>query len=159
GLLVTKEELLSRVWRGIQVSEENLKVQIFALRRGLGEDRDIIRTEPGRGYRFTAAVKPASLWSDSEHAAQRSQRPRQRTMSRWMTILPFPDCCHRNARLSTVPKSKLCKALAFAVGLGLTTFSYAAHAAPAGGIGTVQGLYDALLSTMKNGRALGESGR
>jgi phospholipid transport system substrate-binding protein len=30
---------------------------------------------------------------------------------------------------------------------------------PAGGIDTVQGLYDALLSTMKNGGALGESGR
>ena len=76
-----------------------------------------------------------------------------------MTILSFPDCGHRGARLSTVPQSKLCKALAFAVGLGLTAFSYSAHAAPAGGANTVQGLYDALLSTMKNGRALGESGR
>ena len=38
-------------------------------------------------------------------------------------------------------------------------FSYTAHAALAGGTGTVQGLYDALLSTMKNGRTLGESGR
>jgi phospholipid transport system substrate-binding protein len=53
----------------------------------------------------------------------------------------------------------LCKALAFAVGLGLTSFSYSTHTAPVGGTGTVQGLYDALLSTMKNGRALGESGR
>jgi phospholipid transport system substrate-binding protein len=159
GSLVTKEELLSRVWPGIQVSEENLKVQIFALRKTLGEDRDIIRTEPGRGYRFTAAVKPTAPWSDSQHAARRSQRSSQRTMSRWMTILSFPDCVHRSARSSTVPQSKLCKALAFAVGLGLTSFSYSTHAAPVGGTGTVQGLYDALLSTMKNGRALGESGR
>src|SRR6202165_4627982 len=37
--------------------------------------------------------------------------------------------------------------------------SYPAHAAPASGGDTVQGLYDALLSTMKNGRALGQSGR
>src|SRR6266478_4434753 len=35
---------------------------------------------------------------------------------------------------------------------------YPARAAPGGG-DTVQGLYDALLSTMKNGRTLGQSGR
>jgi phospholipid transport system substrate-binding protein len=37
--------------------------------------------------------------------------------------------------------------------------SYSAHAAPATGGDTVQGLYDALLGTMKNGRTLGQSGR
>jgi hypothetical protein len=36
---------------------------------------------------------------------------------------------------------------------------YHAHAAPSSGGDTVLGLYDALLSTMKNGRALGQSGR
>src|SRR3954465_9403855 len=37
--------------------------------------------------------------------------------------------------------------------------SYPVHAAPASGGDTVQGLYDALLGTMKNGRTLGLSGR
>jgi len=37
--------------------------------------------------------------------------------------------------------------------------SYPVHAAPASGGNTVQGLYDALLATMKNGRTLGQSGR
>jgi phospholipid transport system substrate-binding protein len=37
--------------------------------------------------------------------------------------------------------------------------SYPAHAAAASGGETVQGLYDALLNTMKNGRTLGQSGR
>src|ERR1700682_5794267 len=54
GSLVTKDELLSRAWPGIVVAEENLKVQIFALRKALGEDRDFVRTEFGRGYRLTA---------------------------------------------------------------------------------------------------------
>ncbi len=36
---------------------------------------------------------------------------------------------------------------------------YPLHAAPASGGDTVQGLYDALLGTMKNGRTLGQSGR
>src|SRR5580692_1768778 len=44
-------------------------------------------------------------------------------------------------------------------GLGLSMLSYPVHAAPSSGGDTVQGLYDALLSTMKNGRTLGHSGR
>src|ERR1700726_5295589 len=36
---------------------------------------------------------------------------------------------------------------------------YPVHAAPVSGGDTVQGLYDALLGTMKNGRILGQSGR
>jgi DNA-binding winged helix-turn-helix (wHTH) protein len=56
GLLLSKEELLSRVWPGIVVSEENLKVQVSALRKALGADRDVIRTEFGRGYRFTGVL-------------------------------------------------------------------------------------------------------
>src|SRR5271165_4619248 len=61
GLLVTKEELLSRVWPGIVVSEENLKVQVSALRKALGADRDVIRTEFGRGYRFTGVLRSSSV--------------------------------------------------------------------------------------------------
>ena len=56
------------------------------------------------------------------------------------------------------PKMPWRKAMAFAAGLALSTLSYPVHAAPSGGE-TVQGLYDALLNTMKNGRALGQSGR
>jgi phospholipid transport system substrate-binding protein len=58
-----------------------------------------------------------------------------------------------------VPKTPTWKAVAFAAGLGLGILSYPVHAAPASGGDTVQGLYDALLSTMKNGRTLGQSGR
>jgi phospholipid transport system substrate-binding protein len=56
-------------------------------------------------------------------------------------------------------KTPACKTVAFAVGLALAVLSYPAGATPAGGGITVQGFYDALLSTMKNGRTLGESGR
>src|SRR5712691_4835260 len=53
----------------------------------------------------------------------------------------------------------LWKAVAFAGGLALGLYSDPLHAAPSSGGDTVQGLYDALLSTMQNGRALGQSGR
>jgi phospholipid transport system substrate-binding protein len=53
----------------------------------------------------------------------------------------------------------LWKPVAFAVGLLLSARAYPVHAAPASGCDTVQGLYDALLNTMKNGRTLGQSSR
>ena len=56
GALVTKEELLDRVWPSVIVSEENLKVHVSALRKALGADRDFIRTDFGRGYRFTGVA-------------------------------------------------------------------------------------------------------
>jgi DNA-binding winged helix-turn-helix (wHTH) protein len=77
GLLVTKEQLLSRVWPGIMVSEQNLKVQISVLRRALGTDRDVIRTEFGRGYRFTGVLGSSSapdVYRCSTRARLRSSR-------------------------------------------------------------------------------------
>jgi len=51
------------------------------------------------------------------------------------------------------------KAATLTAVLGLAMVAYPAHAAPASGSDTVQSLYDALLTTMKNGRTLGQSGR
>lgn len=56
GELVTKDELLSRVWPDTVVEDNNLVVQISALRKALGEGRDFIRTVSGRGYRFVAEI-------------------------------------------------------------------------------------------------------
>src|SRR5215469_3598383 len=124
GSLVAKKELVSCVWPGVHVSEENLKVQISALRKALGEDRHLIRTEPGRGYRFTSAVKSTASDNSPQHAAPPRQRPRRGPVSRWMRARSFPKCSSQNAYGSTVAASRLCKALALAVGLGLSTFSY-----------------------------------
>jgi phospholipid transport system substrate-binding protein len=62
-------------------------------------------------------------------------------------------------RKPIVSKAPVWKAATLAAVLGLAMVPYPAHAAPGGGGDTVQGLYDALLSTMKNGRTLGQSGR
>jgi phospholipid transport system substrate-binding protein len=58
-----------------------------------------------------------------------------------------------------LPKQTMWKAAALAAGLALAMLSCPVHAAPTSGGDTVQGLYDALLATMKNGRTLGQSGR
>ena len=75
GSLVTKDELLSRVWPGIVVSEENLKVQVSALRKALGAGRDVIRTEFGRGYRFTGVLSTDIVTGASDRPARSKHRP------------------------------------------------------------------------------------
>jgi len=57
GALVTKDEIMARVWPDTVVEENNLVVQISALRKAFGEDRDLIRTVSGRGYRFIAEIR------------------------------------------------------------------------------------------------------
>jgi predicted ATPase/DNA-binding winged helix-turn-helix (wHTH) protein len=60
GKVVSKDELIARIWPDTCVSESNLKVQIAALRRALGEGRRgdrYIATVSGRGYRFVAPVE------------------------------------------------------------------------------------------------------
>lgn len=52
GQLVSKHDLLTLVWPGLVVEENNLQVQMSALRKLLGPQA--IATIPGRGYRFTA---------------------------------------------------------------------------------------------------------
>src|SRR6266566_1463062 len=54
GHLVTKDELLNRVWPKMVVEEAALHVQVSALRKVLGPDA--ITTVSGRGYQFTLPV-------------------------------------------------------------------------------------------------------
>jgi len=52
--LLTKQDLLARVWPGLVVEESNLSVQVSTLRKVLGAKA--IATIPGRGYRLSALV-------------------------------------------------------------------------------------------------------
>jgi predicted ATPase/DNA-binding winged helix-turn-helix (wHTH) protein len=97
GTIVTRDELVGRVWPNRTVIENNLHVQVAALRNILGPDRDAIRTVAGRGYLFTAelhllspAGSPASGSSDANTASSSLQ-----------TNLPEPvsDLIGRDAEL------------------------------------------------------------
>jgi DNA-binding winged helix-turn-helix (wHTH) protein len=60
GRLVTKDELLARLWPGSFVEEGSLNVYVSALRKALGEDArrpTYIETVTRSGYRFIAAVR------------------------------------------------------------------------------------------------------
>lgn len=59
GRLVTKQELLDRVWAGTFVGDDTIAQRISCLRKALGGDVDsakYIETVPKRGYRFVADV-------------------------------------------------------------------------------------------------------
>lgn len=73
GRLVTKAELLDRVWPGLVVEENNLQVQVSAVRKVLGAH--MIVTVPGRGYRFVQAVQSDGPRLDATQATARAGRP------------------------------------------------------------------------------------
>lgn len=60
GELVTKDELIAATWPDVFVHDSNLKVNMYSLRRSLGDTQKrptYVATIPGRGYRFVAAVQ------------------------------------------------------------------------------------------------------
>lgn len=60
GELVSKGELIARAWPDLTVDESNLKVNMAAVRRALGEEAgaaEYIATVARRGYRFVGAVQ------------------------------------------------------------------------------------------------------
>src|ERR1700738_1957378 len=56
GAVVSKDELMSRVWPGRIVEENNLHAQVKALRKAFSS-HDLIRTVVGREYRFTGKIR------------------------------------------------------------------------------------------------------
>jgi predicted ATPase/DNA-binding winged helix-turn-helix (wHTH) protein len=52
GELVTKDELMRRIWPGAIVMENTLQVHAAAVRKALGPYRSLLKTESRRGYRL-----------------------------------------------------------------------------------------------------------
>jgi DNA-binding winged helix-turn-helix (wHTH) protein len=94
GEVVSKDDLMARVWPDCFVEEGNLSLNIHSLRRALGEtpdDHSFIVTVPGHGYVFVAQVRRVSdedttlivaerarvsiVIEEDETAAARDERP------------------------------------------------------------------------------------
>ncbi|MEM5460837.1 transcriptional regulator [Paraburkholderia phytofirmans] len=67
GSLVSKAEIVARVWPNTIVDEGNLRVHIAALRKALGETEErtpYILNVPGRGYRLAVPVRRLGAQAD-----------------------------------------------------------------------------------------------
>jgi predicted ATPase/DNA-binding winged helix-turn-helix (wHTH) protein len=89
GELVTKDEILSRVWPGMVVEEHRLQFYISALRKVLGEDRGFIKTISGRGYRFVGDIT-AAVSEQEALANRRADLPSPLPDAEELTNLPAP---------------------------------------------------------------------
>jgi predicted ATPase/DNA-binding winged helix-turn-helix (wHTH) protein len=100
GELVSKDELMSRIWPGSIVEENTLQVHISAVRKALGPLRGMLRTESGRGYRMLGqwsvrqqtaspgfAQLPDFARLEPEPAAVPAQQPFQTNLSASASLL------------------------------------------------------------------------
>ncbi|BAB53079.1 ATP-binding protein [Mesorhizobium japonicum] len=125
GEVVRHEELIAMVWPDTFVAENNLRVNMTALRRALGPEgsltNGLIANVPGRGYSFTAPVAHQTV----EHAPDRHDN------SEGLRTLPRPlgAVFGRDTALATlagqVPSRRLVT-ITGAGGIGKTTLVLAA---------------------------------
>ncbi len=94
GSVVEKDDLMTRVWPDTIVEENNLTVNMSALRKALGEtagERRYIVTVAGRGYKFTASVNKVadrddeplatSQLHESQTVVRQEDEPRDRELA------------------------------------------------------------------------------
>src|SRR5712671_1308571 len=66
--IVSKKDLMARVWPDVIVEEGSLRFHMTSLRKALGDGKDgarYIATLPGRGYCFVAPVSRSSSLHDN----------------------------------------------------------------------------------------------
>src|SRR5215472_4971217 len=84
GDTVSKEEIIAAVWPKTVVEENNLFVQISALRRILDaaqSGQSCIQTVIGRGYRFIAPVTPVEPFSGDRGGRPESEDGRDASLA------------------------------------------------------------------------------
>lgn len=84
GEVISKEELVARVWPETFVEQANLRVHIAALRKALGEDDAhgrFIENIPGRGYSFVAELRHGVISDKVLEVATTLARPSELPLS------------------------------------------------------------------------------
>ena len=82
---MSKNDLLTLVWPGLVVEENNLQVQVSTLRKLLGPNA--LATIPGRGYRFALPVERAV---DHDAALPAPPKPEMGTAAPTAAAAPSP---------------------------------------------------------------------
>ena len=90
GQVVTKDELMAKVWPGLIVEENNIQVHVSTLRKVLGEEKGAparLMTIPGQGYRLVGveeASEPDARKHGVESVGAIADRPS-------IAVLPFQN--------------------------------------------------------------------
>jgi pimeloyl-ACP methyl ester carboxylesterase/DNA-binding winged helix-turn-helix (wHTH) protein len=94
GHVLSKEELMEKVWPDSFVEENNLAQNISALRKALDEEgvrpQKYIETVPKRGYRFIADVREKWEGEDEDERALQPSEPGTRV------VIDLPSHVHRH---------------------------------------------------------------
>ncbi|MGY3445830.1 MULTISPECIES: alpha/beta fold hydrolase [unclassified Bradyrhizobium] len=100
--VVSKDDLVTSVWRGRIVSDSTIASRINAARRAIGDDgisQRYIRTAARRGIRFVGDVEQEEARPASEHASSRfpkgaSGPPKELGLREEITFCEAPDGVH-----------------------------------------------------------------
>ena len=115
GRLVTKDELIEKVWAGIAVTDDSLVQCVKEIREAIGDEpHHVIKTLPRRGYLFAAEVtERATLCAPPVAPASSEQSPAQPAMP-----------ARADARDWTVRAAWIAAAAAAALLLGVLAWSW-----------------------------------
>jgi predicted ATPase/DNA-binding winged helix-turn-helix (wHTH) protein len=97
---VSKNELMDLVWPGLVVEENNLQVQVVALRKLLGHPA--VATIPGRGYRFTLPVQSGAEEGAATAPAPPAASAPEASGARSNLPHNLPDIIGRGSELATL---------------------------------------------------------
>ncbi len=118
GAIVSKDDLLTRVWPDRVVAENNLQTQILALRQAFGAERDLIRTVAGRGYQFTGNIHTGSPGLDKRVAAESQVAPGDAVAPPTNLPQPVSELIGRDAEMEEVANLVRAGRLVTLVGAG-----------------------------------------
>lgn len=106
GQVVSKDDLMKRVWPSTYVEEGNLTQNISLLRKALGETPggvQFIETVPRRGYRFVAEIKETSNGTSAPAVEEESESVSHPDNSTSAPVVSIPGSNSRFAWFKRTP--------------------------------------------------------
>ena len=102
GKVVTKDELMERVWAGVVVEEHNIQVHISALRKALAEDRD--------GESWIVTVPGAATGCSLRRNRRTSATPPPNRARRFPSVATLPNYTPLSGLVTKLRRSALVRA-------------------------------------------------